>query len=98
MDFKLYGRARRKRRDGLLALSEVSFACGPEELRRVAQFLEKSAGDLEKHGADFGHAHLQFEKDLRPWDKMASDVIVANPNIGKPNKEPNQPIETTRGK
>jgi hypothetical protein len=79
MKIRAFGRARPgKGADGLLTLSEVSFVGAPEELRRVAAFLNANATELEKRGGDFGHRHLSFEKDLAPWSKDATDVIVAS--------------------
>jgi hypothetical protein len=80
MSVNIYGRSKKKvSTDGLLALSEVTFACSPAELRRVSAFIAKCADAIEKHGNKFGHSHLSDEKDLSPWNVDSVDVIVVRP-------------------
>jgi hypothetical protein len=72
-----FGYSKRKVSDqGLLELSEVTFAATPSEFRRISAFLSKCADEIDRQGANFGHSHLQDEKDLKPWDDDAVDVIV----------------------
>jgi hypothetical protein len=75
---KAFGRSKRKASpDGLLSMSEITLVGSPAELRRIAEFITKAAGELEKHGESFGHCHLQDEGDLRPWSDEGVDVIIA---------------------
>jgi hypothetical protein len=76
MNLKAYGRGKVISEDGLFQLTEVSFAGTPWELRRVATFLMETAAIKEQVGANFGHRHLQDEKDLKPWDRECADVIA----------------------
>jgi hypothetical protein len=78
MNAKVFGRAKKQlSKDGLLAMSEVTFTGSPAELRRIAEFIAKSAEAVEKHGQKFSHSHLRDEKDLAPWVADSVDVIVA---------------------
>jgi hypothetical protein len=64
-------------KEGPIELSEVTLIGSPDELRRIASFIQKSADEIEKHGDKFGHNHLQDEEDLKPWFYQGVDVIVA---------------------
>ena len=80
MNAKAFGRSKKKvSKDGLLAMSEVTFACSPDELRRIAKFIAKSADEIEKQGDKFGHRHLRDEKDLAQWGADSVDIIVVRP-------------------
>ena len=71
-----YKRSDRSDRDEeLLSLCEVGFAATPSDLRQLSAFLAHAADLMDKHGADFGHEHLQ---DSWPdWNPENTDVIVA---------------------
>jgi len=49
--------------DKSLELSDVTIAAKPEELRKIASFLEQAAADIEKNGTDFEHEHLQDNQE-----------------------------------
>jgi hypothetical protein len=82
-----YGYAKRTvSENGLVELTEVTLVGTPSELRRIAAFIALGADAIEKHGAKFGHEHLQDQADLKPrWDDSAVDLIVVarNPEGGK---------------
>lgn len=73
-----------KRNEDSKTLEEVRFACTPQELRVIAQFLLGEADELEKHGDDYYHAHLR--DDWKLWKPEYGDVIVNNPSkLPKPS-------------
>ncbi len=41
-----------------LDLAEVTLVASPEELRKIAKFIESVADKIEKHGKYFEHEHL----------------------------------------
>ena len=59
---------------GALPLTEVSFVGDPATLRQVAAFLLRSADEMERHGAAFGHEHLRDAWE--GWRPGSADVIV----------------------
>ncbi len=63
----------------LLELNEVTIAAKPEELRKIAEFFEQAAIDIEKHGSDFEYEHLQdhFNGGQKGFDGNP-DIIVYN--------------------
>lgn len=63
---------------GLKQLREISFAVSPDDLRELANFLMKTAEELE--GTVSGHWHRHLPDSLRR--KVGCDVIVLN---GKPD-------------
>lgn len=46
-----------------IELSDVTVAAKPEELMKIAKFFEQAAIDIEKHGTDFEHEHLQDNQE-----------------------------------
>lgn len=46
-----------------IELSDVTVAASPDELRKLAKFFEEAAIDIEKHGTDFEHEHLQDNQE-----------------------------------
>jgi hypothetical protein len=69
---------------GLLELREISFDLPPEDLRRVARFLEHYAGEIESRAWRGGHVHIgSFDPSWRA-DQSGADVIVLNPNPEPP--------------
>ena len=73
---KLYGYAANEDlADKLLELDEITIQAKSEFLRRIADFITKSADLIDKHGANFGHEHLKdFLKDVE-WD--GPDIIIS---------------------
>jgi hypothetical protein len=61
-------------KEGLVELTEVSFAADAQMLRRIAVFLTKQADEMDSLGAKFDHAHAQDED--RPWPEDWPDLIV----------------------
>jgi len=62
-----------------LELSEVTVAAKPEELRKIAKFFEQAAIDIEKHGTDFEHEHLQDNQegfDGNPDIQIYNDALL----------------------
>ena len=39
-------------------LAEVTFVVNPDELRKIAEFFNQKAKEIEELGTDFGHEHL----------------------------------------
>ena len=60
-----------------LELAEVTLACAPDELRRIAKFLASAADKMEARGADYNHEHLA-DKD-RSF-RHSPHFVVANPS------------------
>ncbi|WP_150740771.1 MULTISPECIES: Imm32 family immunity protein [Pandoraea] len=60
----------------LSELHEVSFVASPEELRRIARFLEDCAAGMAACGGDWMHEHLS---DNVQGFKGTPDVVVVNP-------------------
>ena len=57
----------RTNEDGVLELEEVPFHTTPENLRRIAEFLLQSAGEIES----------------ATWVRVASPISVSRTGIGK---------------
>lgn len=56
-------------------LREVTIIAGPNELRRIADFLRDAADAIETHKEDFDHEHL---RDVLPdWSEESTDIIVS---------------------
>ena len=75
---KAYGYERDEkydRKEELLSLREVGIAGDPSELRALAQFISLAADLMEKHGAEFGHEHLQ--DNCPNWNPDNTDFVVA---------------------
>jgi hypothetical protein len=70
---------------GLLDLHEVTFDLRPDDLRRVARFLDHYAAAIESRGWRSGHAHLtSFDPAWRAGNPEV-DVIVVNPDPEPPS-------------
>lgn len=61
------------------AMAEVALEATPEELRRIAQFFERAAADLEHGTAPDAHLHLD---DVDPYFAGAPALIAVK--AGKP--------------
>ncbi len=61
----------------VMELSEMTFTGTPDEIRRIAHFLEWAADEMERLSAKFGHRHLRDK--WRKWNKKHVDVIVDTP-------------------
>ena len=73
---KIYGYSKLKvTADGLIEMREVSIQTGPDNLRRIAQFINQCAELMEKHGEKFGHEHLKDHYVI--LDDNFPDIIVA---------------------
>ena len=69
---------------GLLDLREISFDLPPEDLRRVARFLDYFAGEIESGAWRGSHVHIgSFDPSWRAGQSGA-DVIVLNPDPEPP--------------
>ena len=62
---KLYGYTEKslETQESPEALAEVTFVVNPEELRKIANFFNKKAKEIEELGTDFGHEHLADKED-----------------------------------
>lgn len=58
-------------------LAEITLVASPDELRRIAKFLEHCAGKIEKLGNSWGHEHLS-DKDSR--FESSPHFVVFNPD------------------
>jgi hypothetical protein len=57
-------------------LAEITLVASPDELRRIAKFLENCAGKIEKLGKAWGHEHLS---DQDKGFKNSPHFVVFNP-------------------
>lgn len=69
-----------------LALSQVTLAVMPDELRCLARFFQKTAETMEKWGEGFDHEHFRDFCDENGITSIegASDVIIAWPLNAEP--------------
>jgi hypothetical protein len=44
--------------ENLLDLAEITLVATPEELRKIASFLNTTADNMERMGEDYDHEHL----------------------------------------
>ena len=75
---KLYGYSDGYREEDdpkLHTLGEVTLSASPEELKKIAKFLIKTASEMEQYGTDFGHEHLS---DFDNTFSYQRDIIVTN--------------------
>ena len=79
-----YQRAIANEEYGLLELREISFDLNPDDLKRLARFLEHYAAEIESGEWRSSHVHLSaFDPSWRvghPDD----DVIILNPDPEPP--------------
>lgn len=61
-------------------LAEITLVATPEELRRIAQFLENCAQGMEARGKSWEHEHLS-DKDR--YFKDSPHFVVFNPDYGQ---------------
>ncbi len=65
MKLTVYGYCEGEDNENPALLREVTIVASPMVLRRIAAFLNHAADLMEKHGAAFGHEHLQdFDKTI----------------------------------
>jgi hypothetical protein len=57
-------------------LAEITLVATPEELRRIARFLENCANGMESHGKSWEHEHLS-DKDA--YFEVSPHFVVFNP-------------------
>jgi hypothetical protein len=68
----------------LLDLREISFDLRPDDLRRVARFLEHYAAEIDPGGWRSSHVHLtSFDPSWKAGHPDA-DVIILNPDPESP--------------
>jgi hypothetical protein len=48
--------------ENLLDLAEITLVATPEELRKIASFLNTTADNMERMGEDYDHEHLSDKK------------------------------------
>jgi hypothetical protein len=72
---KLYGYSKKVVNEhGLHDLSEVTFKFDSQTLRKIAEFLNKAADEIDKGLNGVDHEHVQ---DLvKGWPEDAPDIIV----------------------
>ncbi len=56
-------------------LAEITFVATPDELRKIAKFLNSAAQDMEKMGKSYDHVHLS---DNQPGFKDSPHLTVFN--------------------
>ena len=61
-------------------LAEITLVASPEELRRIARFLEHCATGIEARGKSWEHEHLS-DKDR--YFKYSPHFVVFNPECGQ---------------
>ncbi len=62
---KLYGYTEKscKTQESPEPLAEVTFVVNSEELRKIANFFNKKAKEIEELGTNFEHEHLAYKED-----------------------------------
>ena len=81
MSIKFYGYPDKKpssEQCGPLTLREVTLSASPAELRRIANFLIRAAGEIEQHGAEWEHEHLC---DCEHGFDDAPSFVIFNPAL-----------------
>jgi hypothetical protein len=61
-------------------LAEITLVASPEELRRIARFLENCANGMEAHGRSWEHEHLS-DKDR--YFEGSPHLVVFNPECNQ---------------
>ncbi len=61
-------------------LAEITLVANPEELRRIARFLESCAAAMEARGKSWEHKHLS---DVDRHFKDSPHFVVFNPESGQ---------------
>lgn len=61
-------------------LAEITLIASPEELRRIARFLEDCANGMEARGKSWEHEHLS---DKDKYFKNSPHFVVFNPEYGQ---------------
>ena len=61
-------------------LAEITLVATPEELRRIARFLENCANGMEARGKSWEHEHLSDEDR---YFKDSPHFVVFNPEYGQ---------------
>jgi len=57
-------------------LAEVTLVASPDELRKIAHFLQATAERMERMGKNYSHEHLS---DKEPCFKGSPHFVVVNP-------------------
>jgi hypothetical protein len=57
-------------------LAEITLVATPDELRRIAKFLENCANGMEAHGKSWEHKHLS---DIDHYFEDSAQFVVFNP-------------------
>jgi len=60
-------------------LTEVTFVVNPNELRKIANFFNQKAKEIEELGADFGHEHLADKVD--GFDDCPQIIVYKNADL-----------------
>ena len=72
---KIYGYSKDETsNDSLLELEEITLQTNSDVLRKIADFIYKSADLMDKHGRDFGHEHLRDYLKNDAWNN--ADIIL----------------------
>lgn len=66
--------------DSPAELAEITLVATPEELRRIAKFLESCAEEIDARGKAWEHEHLS-DKD-RSFES-SPHIVVFNPDCGQ---------------
>lgn len=61
-------------------MAEVTLQASPDELRRIAEFLQGCANGIEAHGKSWEHEHLV---DRDSFFRSSPQFVVFNPECGK---------------
>jgi len=61
-------------------LAEITLSATPEELRRIARFLENCASGMEARGKSWEHEHLS---DKDHYFENSPHFVVFNPECGQ---------------
>ena len=70
---KIYGYEHNS--ENLIELAEISLKCDSRMLRKVADFIFKTADAIDKFGDDFGHEH--FKDYLKSDNENIPDIVIA---------------------
>jgi hypothetical protein len=65
--------------DQPLRMKEVTVVAHPPLLRKLAEFFERAAEQLEEHGSAFGHEHFCDFAGRSQAEQRLADVIVVGP-------------------
>jgi hypothetical protein len=60
---------------GLMEMKEITFHGNPENLRRIAIFLQECAAHIEEDPGGFDHEHMSFRNPA--WIDEFPEIVVA---------------------